>query len=217
MRTLYIAEKPSVGREIARILGATQKQRGYLESKDAVVSWCFGHLAGIAPNPAHYSPRFKTWTLDDLPILPDALDIVATGDAKQLGVLKKLLNAKDINVVVNACDAAREGEAIFRNVYELSGSSKPIKRLWIASMTDAAIRAGLKNLKDGADYQGLADAARSREESDWLVGINATRALTLKARSAGANELYSLGSACRVYHTRRRFFGRLHANPGRAI
>lgn len=193
MRTLYIAEKPSVARDLARVLGATKKGQGFIEGNDVVVTWCFGHLAGIAPNPAHYNPVWKTWDLATLPIMPENLEIVASGDLKQLNIISGFLRSKDISDVVNACDAAREGEAIFRNVYEYSKSTKSIRRLWIASMTDEAIRAGLRDLKPGAQYQALADAARSREEADWLIGINATRALTLKARAQGGESLYSVG------------------------
>ncbi len=193
MRTLYIAEKPSVARDLARVLGATKKNLGFIEGPNVVVTWCFGHLAGIAPNPDHYNPAWKTWDLSTLPILPESLEIVASGDLRQLNIISGFLRSKDISDVVNACDAAREGEAIFRNVYEYSKSTKSIRRLWIASMTDNAIRAGLRDLKPGQQYQSLADAARSREEADWLIGINATRALTLKARAKGAESLYSVG------------------------
>jgi DNA topoisomerase-3 len=193
MRTLYIAEKPSVARDLARVLGATKKNLGFIEGPNVVVTWCFGHLAGIAPNPDHYNPAWKTWDLSSLPILPENLEIVASGDLRQLNIISGFLRSKDISDVVNACDAAREGEAIFRNVYEYSKSTKSIRRLWIASMTDNAIRAGLRDLKPGHQYQSLADAARSREEADWLIGINATRALTLKARAKGAESLYSVG------------------------
>ena len=193
MRTLFIAEKPSVARDIAAVLGVRSRGNGYLESDRYVVSWCFGHLAGVAPDPGVYDDAWGSWRLDTLPMIPSAFRIVETGDAKQLAVLKRLLNAPDIAGVVNACDAAREGEAIFRNVYEYAGSNKPIRRFWVASMTEAAIRHGLKTLKPGSDYDALADAARSREEADWLVGINATRALTLRARAAGADALFSVG------------------------
>ena len=139
------------------------------------VSWCVGHLAGLADADS-YDPKYAKWRYDDLPILPEHWQMVVGKDKKkQFDILKKLMNAPDVTEVVNACDAGREGELIFRSVYELAGCQKPMKRLWISSMEDSAIREGFANLRPGADYDGLRDAALCRAKADWLVGINATR------------------------------------------
>ena len=139
------------------------------------VSWCVGHLAGLADADS-YDPKYAKWRYDDLPILPEHWQMVVGKDKKkQFDILKKLMNAPDVTEVVNACDAGREGELIFRSVYELAGCQKPMKRLWISSMEDSAIREGFANLRLGADYDGLRDAALCRAKADWLVGINATR------------------------------------------
>lgn len=177
---LVIAEKPSVSRSIAHVIGAEKNQEGYLEGKDCIVSWCLGHLAEYIP-PDAYDEKFRRWNYDDLPIIPKEWKLEVPGEKKeQFYVLKRLLNRPDIRYVVNACDAGREGELIFRRVYELSGSSKPVKRLWISSMEDSAIREGMEHLREGADYNNLAKAAVCRAQADWLVGMNATRAFTTK-------------------------------------
>ena len=172
---LVIAEKPSVAQNLAAVIGATVRKDGYLEGNGWRVSWCVGHLAGLADADS-YDPKYAKWRYDDLPILPEHWQMVVGKDKKkQFDILKKLMNAPDVTEVVNACDAGREGELIFRSVYELAGCQKPMKRLWISSMEDSAIREGFANLRPGADYDGLRDAALCRAKADWLVGINATR------------------------------------------
>ena len=172
---LVIAEKPSVAQSLSAVIGATARKDGYLEGSGWRVSWCVGHLAGLADADS-YDPKYAKWRYDDLPILPEHWQMVVGKDKKkQFDILKKLMNAPDVTEVVNACDAGREGELIFRSVYELAGCQKPMKRLWISSMEDSAIREGFANLRPGADYDGLRDAALCRTKADWLVGINATR------------------------------------------
>ena len=172
---LVIAEKPSVAQSLATVIGATVRKDGYLEGNGWRVSWCVGHLAGLADADV-YNPDYAKWRYDDLPILPEHWQMVVSKDKKkQFAVLKQLMNAPDVTEVVNACDAGREGELIFRSVYELAGCQKPMKRLWISSMEDSAIREGFANLRPGANYDGLRDAALCRAKADWLVGINATR------------------------------------------
>ena len=172
---LVIAEKPSVAQSLAAVIGAATRKDGYLEGNGWRVSWCVGHLAGLA-DADRYDPKYAKWRYDDLPILPEHWQMVVGKDKKkQFDVLKQLMNAPDVTEVVNACDAGREGELIFRSVYELAGCQKPMKRLWISSMEDSAIREGFANLRPGADYDGLRDAALCRAKADWLVGINATR------------------------------------------
>ena len=172
---LVIAEKPSVAASLSAVIGASARKDGYFEGNGWRVSWCVGHLAGLADADA-YNPDYAKWRYDDLPILPvDWQMVVGKDKKKQFDVLKKLLNAPDVTEVVNACDSGREGELIFRSVYELAGCQKPMKRLWISSMEDSAIRDGFANLRPGADYDGLYEAALCRAKADWLVGINATR------------------------------------------
>ena len=172
---LVIAEKPSVAQSLAAVIGAKSKKNGYLEGNDYRVSWCIGHLAGLA-NAESYDPKYAKWRYDDLPILPEKWQFVVGADKKkQFEILRGLMNAPEVSEVINACDAGREGEAIFRTVYTLAGCKKPMKRLWISSMEDEAIRAGFQNLRPGSDYDGLHQAALCRTKADWLVGINATR------------------------------------------
>ena len=175
MYRLVIAEKPSVAQSLAAVIGAATRKDGYLEGNGWRVSWCLGHLAGLADAHA-YNPDYAKWRYDDLPILPvDWKVTVDKSKRKQFDLLKQLMNAPDVTEVVNACDAGREGELIFRSVYELAGCQKPIKRLWISSMEDSAIREGFANLRPGTDYDRLGAAALCRAKADWLVGINATR------------------------------------------
>lgn len=177
---LVIAEKPSVSRSIAHVVGAEKTEDGYLLGEDCIVSWCLGHLAEYQP-PDAYDEKFKRWRYEDLPIVPEKWMLSVLPDKKsQFQVLKKLLNRPDIQYVVNACDAGREGELIFKRVYDLSGSTKPVKRLWISSMEDSAIREGMAHLKAGEKYRNIAEAAVCRAKADWLVGMNATRAFTTK-------------------------------------
>lgn len=177
---LVIGEKPSVSQALAKILKAEKREDGYLAGKGCLVSWCFGHLAEYA-SPESYDERYAKWDFTDLPIIPEEWKLAVAKDKKaQLAVLKKLLNRKDLEYVVNACDAGREGELIFKHVYDLSGSALPVKRLWISSMEDSAIREGFANLKDGTEYRNICEASVCRAKADWLVGMNATRAYTTK-------------------------------------
>ena len=172
---LVIAEKPSVAQSIAKVLGCTDKQDGYLSGGGYLVSWCVGHLVELA-EPETYDSKYETWKKEDLPIIPDEFQYqVASATRKQFKVLKELLHRNDVSCVTNACDAGREGELIFRLVYDEAKCNKPMKRLWISSMEDEAIRDGFAHLKDGEDYDRLYEAALCRERADWIVGINATR------------------------------------------
>lgn len=172
---LVIAEKPSVAQSIAAVIGATTRRKGYLEGGGYLVSWCIGHLAGLA-NAEVYDPKYAKWKYDDLPILPERWQfVVGKEKQEQYKVLHELMHSDTVDTVVNACDAGREGEAIFRTVYNLAGCKKPMQRLWISSMEDSAIRQGFEDLKPGANYDGLYEAALCRSKADWLVGINATR------------------------------------------
>lgn len=172
---LVIAEKPSVAQSIAKVLGCTDKQDGYLSGGGYLVSWCVGHLVELA-EPESYDSKYETWRKEDLPIIPGEFQYqVASATRKQFKVLKELLHRDDVSCVTNACDAGREGELIFRLVYDEAKCNKPMKRLWISSMEDEAIRDGFAHLKDGEDYDRLYEAALCRERADWIVGINATR------------------------------------------
>ena len=177
---LVIAEKPSVSQALAKVLGAGDREEGYLSGQDCIVSWCLGHLAEYA-TPEIYDSRYEKWEFSDLPIIPENWQLAVAKDKKvQFAVLKKLLNRSDLDYVVNACDAGREGELIFKRVYDLSGSKIPVKRLWISSMEDSAIREGFACLKDGREYADLCEASVCRAKADWLIGMNATRAFTTK-------------------------------------
>ena len=175
MKRLVIAEKPSVGMSIASVLGAKDRKDGYIEGRDYIVSWGFGHLAEL-DNADTYDGKYAKWRYDDLPIVPTNWKYKIPRDRySQFETLKKLMNRADVSDVINACDAGREGELIFRNIYKMTGCTKPIYRLWISSMEDNAIEQGFRELKDGKEYDNLFAAARCREWADWLVGINATR------------------------------------------
>ena len=176
---LVIAEKPSVAQSLAKVLGASSRKDSYLEGNGFLVSWCFGHLAGLA-DASVYEERYTKWSMEDLPILPCPFRfIIAPDKRKQFSVLQSLMHREDVTEVVNACDAGREGELIFRSVYYLADCQKPMKRLWISSMEDEAIREGFQNLRPGSDFDGLHKSALCRAEADWLVGINATRYFSL--------------------------------------
>ena len=176
---LIIAEKPSVALSYAAALGVRQRKEGYMENDQYLISWCIGHLAGLA-DAGQYDERYIKWELKDLPILPETWRFVANPNKKkQFDILCSLMARKDVTHVINACDAGREGELIFRTVYELSGCKKPMKRLWLSSMEDDAIREGFQQLKDGSEYDGLYQSALCRSKADWLVGINATRFFTM--------------------------------------
>ena len=171
---LIISEKPSVGAAIAAALGAVNRKNGYIEGNGLIVSWCIGHLVGLA-DAGSYDERFKKWRYDDLPILPDEWQyILSPGKEEQFAVLQNLMERSDVTEVVNACDAGREGELVFRLVYEMADCKKPISRLWISSMEDKAIREGFGNLKPGRQYDALYQSALCRSKADWLIGINAT-------------------------------------------
>jgi len=188
MKTLVVAEKPSVGRDIARVLKCNGKGDGFLFSDEYIVSWAIGHLVALC-DPEDYDKNLKKWNVDTLPIIPQNIKTKAIPDTKkQLNVLKKLMNDKDVSEIVCATDSGREGELIFRYIYDIVKCKKSFKRLWISSMTDSAIKDGFANLKDGSEYDNLYMSAKCRSEADWLVGINASRAFTLKY-----NALLSIG------------------------
>ena len=192
-RTLIIAEKPSVATDIARVVGADNKSPHAWEGPDHVVSWAVGHLLEFVA-PEGYDTNLKRWRLKDLPILPDQFLLTPVkGNTKQLNALKRLLRSKDVDRVINACDAGREGELIFREIFRFSGSSKKVERLWLQSMTDDGIRQSLAGALPEDEVQGLADAADCRAESDWLIGMNATRALTVRLRSQRDRVPWSAG------------------------
>ena len=193
-KTLVIAEKPSVARDISAALpGKFAKHEGYLESDDYVITWAVGHLVQLA-EPEEYDEKWKKWKMADLPIVPPNGFKLVPRDAKskkQLKLIETLLKRDDVDKVINACDAGREGELIFAYVYESvfgkpatsEKAPKPVERLWISSMTKQAIREGFEKLRPGPQMQALEDAARSRSEADWLVSMNATRAATIRGRA----------------------------------
>jgi DNA topoisomerase-3 len=185
-KTLVIAEKPSVGRDLARVLtGPFEKHEGYLEGPEHVVTWAVGHLVQLA-EPETYDPKYKKWRMADLPIVPDRFGLVVRDERskKQMAVVTKQLRRKDVETVINACDAGREGELIFAYVFEKAGAKKPVQRLWLSSMTNDAMREAFGSLRPGSDLKALEEAARSRSEADWIVGMNATRAATIRLRSS---------------------------------
>ena len=176
---LVIAEKPSVAQSIAAVLGATQRKDGYLEGNDYLVSWCVGHLVELV-QPESYEEAWKKWSYDNLPIIPQEWQHEVKSDTKaQYQILKKLMHDDRVDAVVCATDAGREGELIFRLTYNMAGCRKPMKRLWISSMEESAIRDGFHNLRPGSDYDNLYKSALCRQEADWLVGINGTRLFTV--------------------------------------
>ena len=175
MSKLVICEKPSVAKSIASALGVTSRADGYFEGSGWLISWCIGHLVGLA-DAAAYDDRYKKWRYEDLPILPNPFRYVVSEEkAAQFHILRSLMERPDVTELVNACDAGREGELIFRLVYEAAGCSKPFSRLWISSMEDAAIREGFSDLRPGTDYDPLYQSALCRQKADWLIGINASR------------------------------------------
>ena len=172
---LVIAEKPSVAQSIAKVIGATEKKDGYLQGGDFLVSWCVGHLIELA-EPQDYDEKYEKWKKDDLPIFPDPYQYrISSETKKQFQILKDLMKRDDVTSLVEATDAGREGELIFRLVYHQAGCRKPFQRLWISSMEDKAIEEGFAHLKPGNEYDALYEAALCRERADWIVGINATR------------------------------------------
>lgn len=179
-KILVLAEKPSVGRDIARVLNCRKGGNGYLEGEKYIVTWALGHLVTLA-DPEVYDNKYKTWDIEDLPMIPKHLKLVVIKKSgKQFNVVKSQMNRDDVNEIVIATDAGREGELVARWIIDKAHIKKPIKRLWISSVTDKAIKDGFKNLKDGREYNNLYKSAIARAEADWLVGINATRALTCK-------------------------------------
>ena len=185
-KTLVIAEKPSVGADLARVLpGPFQKKEGWLEGPDHVITWAVGHLVQLA-EPEAYDPKYKSWRMPDLPIVPDRFKLVVRDERsrKQMTVVTKELGRDDVGEVVNACDAGREGELIFAYLYEKAKAKKPVKRLWLNSMTTAAMKSALASLRPAEEFERLEQAARSRSEADWIVGMNATRAATIRLRSS---------------------------------
>ena len=177
---LVIAEKPSVAQSYAKNLSAYKREDGYLEGESCIVSWCLGHLAEYA-QPEEYDPKYEKWQFDDLPILPETWKLKVSKDKKkQFEVIKTLMNRSDVEYLVNGCDAGREGELIFQRVYDLAGCRKPVKRLWISSMEDAAIQKGFQTMKSEEEYKNLCMAAVCRAQADWLIGMNGTRAYTTR-------------------------------------
>ncbi len=172
---LVIAEKPSVGKSIANILGAKENNNGYLKGNGYIVSWCFGHLVALA-SPEQYDEKYKKWNIEDLPIIPEDFLLTIKEDTKtQFNLLKKLMNSSEVDEIICATDSGREGELIFRYVYEKANCNKPIKRLWVSSLTDEAIKNGFENLKNGEEYYNLYEAGFKRSIADWIIGMNATR------------------------------------------
>ena len=180
MKTLVIAEKPSVGRDIAGVLQCTRSNQGALEGEKYIVTWALGHLVTLA-DPEGYDPKYKAWNAEDLPMMPQHFKLVVIKQThRQFQIVKNHLLRKDVGTVVIATDAGREGELVARWILKIDGNKKPVRRLWISSVTDKAIREGFKNLKDGRAYLNLYAAAEARAEADWLVGMNGTRALTCR-------------------------------------
>lgn len=180
MKKLVVAEKPSVAKDIARILGAKTRAEGYVYGDEYVVTWAIGHLVSLC-EPGEVDTRWQKWNMNDLPMLPESIPLKALpATLSQYNVVKKLMCSAKIESIICATDSAREGELIFRYIYQLSGCTKPVERLWISSMTDAAIRQGFANLRPAAQYDALYESARCRSVADWLVGMNASRAYSLK-------------------------------------
>lgn len=179
-KTLVLAEKPSVAKDIAKVLNCRSSSDGFIEGTNYIVTWCVGHLVQLC-EPEEYDIKYKKWSFDTLPIIPDRFKLKPNSKTfKQFKIVKELMNSSEIEDIICATDAGREGELIFRYTYNLSGCRKPFKRLWISSMTDSAIREGFNNLKPGREYDNLYFSAKCRSESDWLVGMNASRAFSIK-------------------------------------
>ncbi len=177
-KILVLAEKPSVGKELARVLGCRKHNQGYIDGEKYIITWALGHLVTLAA-PEHYDEKYKSWRLSDLPMLPDKMALeVIPGTKKQYSVVRSLLKSAEVSSLIIATDAGREGELVARWIIQKAGFKKPISRLWISSQTDKAIREGFRNLKDGKEYENLYHSAQARAEADWLVGLNVTRALT---------------------------------------
>lgn len=180
MKSLVLAEKPSVGKDLAKVLGCSSGGKGYLEGKSYVVTWAMGHLVELS-DPSYYDPKYKSWRLEDLPMLPSKMKFKVIGKtSRQFNIIKSLMKRKDIDRLIIATDAGREGELVARLIMKLASWKGPFKRLWISSQTSQAIKEGFSNLKDGREYDRLYDAALARAEADWIVGLNITRALSCK-------------------------------------
>lgn len=172
---LVIAEKPSVGKSIAQVLAAKEKNNGYIKGNGYIVSWCVGHLVGLA-NPDLYDEKYKKWNIDDLPIIPDEFILVVNENTKeQYRILKNLMNSNEVDEIICATDSGREGELIFRYVYQKTNCNKPVKRLWVSSLTDEAIKNGFENLRNIEEYNNLYEAGFKRSVADWVIGMNASR------------------------------------------
>ena len=179
-KQLVIAEKPSVARDIARVLGCRQKGSSFMEGDQYIVTWALGHLVTLA-DPEQYGNQYKQWSMDTLPMMPKQWKLVVIGKtSRQFQSVKKLIFREDVSDIIIATDAGREGELVARWILLKAGNKKPVKRLWISSVTDKAIREGFSRLKPGKEYENLYHAAVARAEADWMIGINATRALTCK-------------------------------------
>ena len=191
---VVVTEKPSVARDLARVLGARQRHDGWLGGEDLAITWCFGHMAELE-DPAWYDPAWKRWDPAELPMLPERFAVrTRKGAREQVAHIAGLLRRSDVTRVVNACDAGREGELIFRYLLQVLDIELPVQRFWASSLTDQAIHQAWSQLRDGTAYDPLAAAARCRAEADWLVGLNATRAMTCLARSGGGRgQLLSIG------------------------
>ena len=180
---LIVAEKPSVARDIARVLKCGARGEGFLRGEQYIVSWALGHLVTLC-EPDELDEKYKKWRLTDLPILPDEIPTkVISKTRSQFSVLKKLMQEKEVESLICATDAGREGELIFRLIYEKAKCQKPVQRLWISSMTDQAIREGFSSLRPSGDYDGLYQSAQCRSKADWLVGMNASRAFRKMLKS----------------------------------
>ncbi|MCO4743136.1 MAG: DNA topoisomerase 3 [Proteobacteria bacterium] len=190
---LILTEKPSVARDIARVLGITGRRDGFIEGDGVRITWCIGHLLELQ-EPSHYDAAWKRWAFDSLPMLPSQFELRPRQTAQdQWRVVKRLLSDRAIGQIVNACDAGREGELIFRYAYQAAGATAPVQRFWASSLTDRAIKTAWGQLRPGPELDALGDAARCRSEADWLVGLNATRAMTCLARKGGGGGLLSVG------------------------
>src|SRR4051812_44123895 len=194
MKSLVIAEKPSVAADLARAPGKVPKKGDHYENDEYVISYALGHLVELEMPEDIDKKKYGFWRLETLPIIPEKFGLKPIADSRErFNQLKKLLHRKDIDTVVNACDAGREGELIFQNLYQLAKAKLPVKRAWMQTMTAEGIREAFKTLRDGAQMEGLADAARSRSESDWLIGINGTRAITKRMFGSRGGNVASVG------------------------
>src|SRR6266516_280490 len=193
-KSLIIAEKPSVATDLARVLGKFKKDKDFFENEQYVISWAIGHVVELQMPEDIDKKKYGFWRLETLPIIPDKFELKPSEDSRDhFNLLMKIIARNDSEHLINACDEGREGELIFTNLCRLEKNKHPVKRLWLQSMTPQAIRDGFQNLRDGSEMAGLADAARSRSESDWLIGINGTRAITKRMFGSRAGNAASVG------------------------